>query len=364
MKNHHLLLTGATGSLGKILLPQLLREPSVECIHVLLRKMPEQPLPARVIPVIGDLRAGSLGLTPGHHQLLKQNITGILHAAADTRFDATYRDSYATNAAGTDNLLRFAAACGNLDRFVHLSTLCAAGKQTGRLREVPFKNKKGFVNQYEFTKSAAEFLVNEYSAILPTSILRMGTVIGHEDGRIHQAGALHRALRLMYASLVPMMPARPHCPVDLLSVEYATQAIAKLTCDRFSPGIYHLTAGCEYLPLDEMLNLAFDAFGRNRPAWRRRAIERPAIVDFATFDLFRRTVEETGAPGLAGSLRLLSSFAPQLLHPKTYDDTQCRRALAGTGIVRPNLRDFFPDIVASLITSPTPGIVRQYQEAA
>jgi thioester reductase-like protein len=307
-----------------------------------------------------------LGLSSANQTLLQRNVTAVVHGAADTRFDAPYEEAHATNVTGTENVLRFASRCGQLNRFVHLSTLCASGKRTGRLREVPIENHHGFVNHYEATKSAAEFVVRE--ARLPSSIIRLSTAIGYEStGKIHQLGALHRALRLMYASLIPMMPARPHCPVDLISVEYATQAIAELTSSRFSAGsILHLCADRDYLPLDEFLDLAYATFAHNRPAWRRRAIERPTIVDLDTFELFRQTVEETGAPGLIESLRLLSNFAPQLLYPKTYDDTECQRALAGTSIRRPDLREFFPRIVTSLVASRDASSVEipAHQEAA
>lgn len=368
MKTHQLFLTGATGALGETLVTQLLLEPSVERIYVLLRRTPTQALPDRVIPVFGDIRnSRAIGLSVSHQLLLQKNVTAILHSAADTRFDAPYAEAHATNVTGTENVLRFASSCSRIDRFMHLSTLCAAGKRTGRMREVLLENNHGFVNNYEATKSAAEFVVQQQPD-LPASIVRLSTVIGREQtGTIHRMGALHRALRLMYASLVPMMPARPHCPVDLISVEYATQAIVELLCNRFSPGsIYHLCAARDYLPLDEMLDLTFQTFGRNRPVWRRRAIERPAVVDLPTFELFRQTVEETGAPGLIESLRLLSSFAPQLLYPKTYDDSQCQRALAGTGIQRPDLREFFPRIVTSLVANGEAPLaaVPEHQEAA
>ena len=343
MKKQSILLTGATGALGRELVPELLRQPDVERIYVLLRRTPQHGLPERVVPINGDiLEPLSLGLSGNQLDRVRANVTTVLHAAADTRFDAPFGEAYATNVTGTENLLRFASTCDRLDSFVHLSTLCAAGKRTGRLREVALEDKAGFVNHYEATKSAAEFVVQRYQPDLPIRILRLSTVIGHErTGAIHQMGALHRALRLIYRSLVPMMPARPHCPVDLISVEYATRAIAHLTCKRFKPGsIYHLCSARDYLPLDGLLDLAFESFAQCRPSWRRRAIERPTVVDLPTFELFRRTVEQTGAPGLIESLRLLSSFAPQLLYPKTYDDTQCQAALAGSGIQRPNLRIF------------------------
>lgn len=354
MKKQSILLTGATGALGRELLPELLSRPQVERIYVLVRRAPRQ-LPDRVVPIFGDIRAPrTLAMSSSQEHLVRTNVTTIVHGAADTRFDAPYAEAYATNVTGTENLLQFASTCDRLDSFVHLSTLCAAGKRTGRLREIPLENKHGFVNHYEATKSAAEFVVHRHQPALPVSIFRLSTVIGHEaTGEIHQMGALHRALRLMYCSLVPMMPARPHCPVDLISVEYAIRAIAEITCNRFIPGsIHHLTAAWDYLPLDGLLDLTYEAFAKDRPAWRRRAIERPTVVDLATFDLFRQTVEATGAPGLIESLRLLSSFAPQLLYPKTYDDTQCQAALAGSGIQRPNLRDLFPKIVANLTTTP------------
>ena len=354
MKRQSILLTGATGALGRELLPELLRQRQVERVYVLLRCRPQERLPERVVPVRGDIHAPhSLAISPSQLELLRANVTTIVHSAADTRFDAPYAEAYATNVAGTENLLSLASTCPRLDSFIHLSTLCAAGKRTGRLREAPLENKHGFVNHYEATKSAAEFVVQQHQPDLPISILRLSTVIGREaTGAIHHKGALHRALRLMYRSLVPMMPARPHCPVDLISVEYATRAITEFACNRFSVGtIYHVCSARDYLPLDGLLDLAYETFSKDRPTWRRRAIERPVVVDLETFELFRRTVEATGAPGLIESLRLLSSFAPQLLYPKTYDDSRCQAALSGSGIQRPSLRDFFPKIVASLTTA-------------
>jgi nucleoside-diphosphate-sugar epimerase len=79
---------------------------------------------------------------------------------------------------GTGSVLAFARHCTRLEKFIHLSTTCIAGKRTGIIPDAPLSCDAGFVNAYEQTKWEAEELVLRSG--LPSQIVRLATVVGSE----------------------------------------------------------------------------------------------------------------------------------------------------------------------------------------
>ena len=147
-----------------------------------------------------------------------------------------------------------------------------------------------------------------------------------------------------------MIPGSADSPVDLIATDYAVDAVRHLAGPGFAPGCtFHVCAGDDLVTEAELIDLAIAAFLRYRPAWRRRAIEKPAIVALETFNLFRESVEAVAEPALRASVGVLGHFAPQLAFPKRFDDRGCRSALAGTGIVRPPIRDTIGKVVEHLV---------------
>jgi hypothetical protein len=101
--------------------------------------------------------------------------------------------------------------------------------------------------------------------------------------------------------------------------------------------------------IGRLLDLAIDAFHACRPAWRRRAIAKPAIVPLATFERFADTVEELDDATLSAATRLVRPFAPQLAFPKRFDDTAAREILDAHGVGRPPFQSYFRRVVQYLI---------------
>ena len=342
------LVTGATGSVGMPLLESYARD-GVSVVG-LSRNAPGR-WPAAVGFVTGDVAQPDLGLGPTRLAQLQAAVTSIVHGAALTRFDAGLDEARAVNVGGTRHVLAFAAACPRLRRLTILSTIYVAGKRTGTIREGELDHDHGFVNAYEQSKHEAEELARDAMARLPVSVLRLGTMLGaHQDGRIDRAGAIHHAMRFLYHSLLPMMPGAKDSPVDLISTEYAVAAIRHLTADGFAPGsTRQVCAAGDAIGQAELIDGVIEAFLRYRPAWRRRAIEKPAIVELRTFELFRDSVEAVADPALRASLTVLAPFAPQLAYPKVFDDTECQAAIRPAGIRRPDLRATIASVVRYLI---------------
>ena len=343
---HTVFITGASGVIGGAVIERLRLRPDVAHIFGLAHRT---EVPAGLEATAGDITANSsLGLDARTVEKIRSEATVIIHAAADTRFSASPHDARHANVGGTRNLLDFAAVCRRRPRVIVLSTVYVAGRRIGVAREDELEHCAGFVNNYEQSKYEAELLVRSRMGELPVSVVRLSTVIGDSVGRVPRLAAIHHALRFYYSSLAPMVPGTEDSLVDLVALDYTANAIVRLALDAFVPSSwYHVCGGTDCLTLPAMLELAFESFLRFRPAWRKRAVEKPAIVPLRTFELFVRSVEEIGDEGLRASVGVLKHFAPQLAYSKQFNDSVLRAALPG--LEKPPIRELFPRVVKYLI---------------
>jgi thioester reductase-like protein len=229
-----------------------------------------------------------------------------------------------------------------------------AGRFTGCFGEDDIGGHEGFVNSYEQSKAEMESLVREAMPSLPIALYRLSTIIGDSrSGAVTGFNAVHHALRLLYQGLAPMVPGEPATPVDLIPVDFAADAAFHLFEHAFTPGVtYHLCAGADRsAPLGALLDATMAAFERYRPAWRRRSIARPALVNLETYELFVRSVEEAGNDVLLQATRAVQAFAYQLAFPKIFDAHRATAVLASAGIMPPPVLDYYDAIVRWCIES-------------
>ena len=343
------LVTGGNGAIGAPLVAALADSGAAIVSHA---RGPQPDVAPGVRVVAGDILAGpTLGMDESTAAALRSRVTAIVHAAALTRFDAHLDAARQTNLTGTAQVLAFAAQCPRLVRFCALSTVYVAGRRTGTILEPELEHDRGFVNHYEQSKYESEQLLRGWMARLPIAVCRLSTTLGDSaSGRVDRPAAIHQAMRFLHHSLLPMIPGTPESPVDVIPTDYAVAAVRHLAGPGFvAGGTFHICAGTDAPREDELIDLTVDTFLLHRPAWRRRAIEKPVIVALDTFELFRRSVEEVADSALAASVGVLGHFAPQLAFPKTFDDESCRTALARAGIHRPPVRDTLVKVVKYLL---------------
>jgi len=349
-----ILLTGSTGALGQALNSLLATRANVDRIFSLVRSKKAQSWRENVTPVLGDITAEpDLGIARQSSQEILDRVSIVLHAAANTRFSATLDEARYVNVQGTSNVLDYASRCPRLRAATVLSTVHVAGRRSGRIIESDLTHSAGFVNSYERSKYEAEVLLRERMRDLPISVLRLSTVFGDSvTGEVARLAAVHHALRLYYNSLAPMIPGTSESPVDLIATDYAASAVAFLATEGFESGrTFQICSGDDIFTLTEMLETTLQTFLLYRPAWRKRSIEIPAIVDLETFELFARSVRGLGDGILRNSVGIIENFVPQLAYPKTYENQCCEHALQRVGIKRPAVRDFYPKIVRWLVES-------------
>jgi len=348
-----ILVTGATGLLGRSVLQHLLANDARLHAIVLVRDTARwvriadmSALRDRITAVEGDLRSPGLGLTSEARTLVRRQATAVIHLGADTSFSNPLAAARSVNTMGTAHLLALAHECESAVRFAYVSTAFVAGRRTGVIPEAVVSPAHGWVNAYEQSKYEAERLVCRESD--DWVILRPSTVVCDDrQGTVSQVNAVHRALRLYRAGLVAMMPGLDTSTLDVVTTDFVGSAIARLALrDEAASTVVHLCAGEGALPLGALLDLTYAYWARD-PEWRRRAIARPPLVDLATYALFERSIEEVGDPSIKRLTRSLSHFVPQLALPKRFDTTAASALLdAGAPPVRdfwlPMLRQLFP----------------------
>ncbi|XP_015793649.1 putative fatty acyl-CoA reductase CG5065 [Tetranychus urticae] len=149
------LVTGATGFLGKVLIEKLLREcPSIRTIYVLLRPRGGQDSQSRlrelldseifatirsknisslnkVKSVSGDITSDlNLIRNPSEEREVIENVSIVIHSAATIRFDEPLRRAININVDGTNRVLQLCHKLKNLKALVHVSTAyCNVVKQ-------------------------------------------------------------------------------------------------------------------------------------------------------------------------------------------------------------------------------------------
>ena len=355
MRGDTVLITGASGLIGRAVLRDFLAKDCMRHAYVLVRDLRRWRAAAASLPdqgrattaVLGDITLPGLGLDAPTRAQLAREVTAVIHLAADTSFSQTLDHARAINTAGTENLLELTAALPRGRRFAHVSTAFVAGAATGRVLEQDNGAAAGWVNAYEHSKYEAEALVR--SSACDWVILRPSTIVcDSASGGISQINAIHRALRLYHHGLASMIPGTEATPVDVVHGEYVSGAIAALALRPGSVGeTYHLCAGAGALPLGELLDTTY-AIWAAAPAWKRRSVVRPALTNLATYRLFEETVEEVGDARLRQAVAALSHFVPQLSLAKKFDTT---RADAALGYAATPVRAFWPRFVEELLAT-------------
>jgi thioester reductase-like protein len=265
------LLTGATGFVGREILSRFL-ERDGRHVFALVRADNDDDaagrLPAheRLTAVPGDIEQRGLGLAGGAGELLRREVSAVVHCAASVAFDMPLPESRSVNVEGTRRVMEFARSCSRLERFSYVSTAYVAGEPGGLFREDQLAVGQRFRNAYERSKFEAELALRREGAELPVQILRPSIIVGDSaTGRTSAFNVLYAPLKAFARGVVPAIPGRRDSPVDIVPVDYVADRVHELATAG-PDGTFHLVAGRNATTVGRLLEMSSEELGRAEPA--------------------------------------------------------------------------------------------------
>ncbi len=344
-------VTGATGFVGRHLLPLLLARDDAE-ILVLVRPGSSARLAAlrrdlgaagdRVKPISGDITKDMCGIAEADRTVLKGAQFFHLAAVYDLLADAA--ETERANVDGTQHLVALANACGAACLH-HISSIAVAGRFKGEFTEEMFDEGQELDHPYFKTKFLAEKAVRD-EATVPWRVYRPGMVIGSsltgEAERIdgpYYAFKLIQRMRDAFPSWMPF--AGPEGgPLNIVPVDFVAKAIDHLA---HRPGLdgraFHIVDPAP-LSLGDTLNTFC------------RAAHAPEFA--LRFDRRMGKLIPGNTLAMAGELPAIKRMKEQVLdgfgipetalkymdYPARFDATRATQALHGSGIEVPPLHTY------------------------
>jgi thioester reductase-like protein len=349
----NIVVTGATGFLGREIVLYLLEKSPADQLTLLIRGKDDEEVRrrgerlieelvgpggasaarGRVRAVRADIERERLGLEERAWEALAAETDAIIHGAASVSFTLPLEEARNVNVEGTRRVLELGRRRGA--RIDYVGTAYVAGDRRGVAYEDELDVGQPFRNTYEQTKMEAERLVRERAAEQPIAMYRPSIIVGDSrTGRTASFKVLYWPLKLYATGFAKIAPGRSETPIDIVPSDYVVEALMHLRRSAESLGrCYHLAAGLEQdTTLGEVTDLASEFFGVRRPIFvnPQYFIQwiRPLIDRFAWGKFKRRMV----------TARV---YTPYLNLDIRYDTTNARRALAGTGIAVRPVREYF-----------------------
>jgi len=343
-------VTGATGFIGRHLVDELVRRREgtvfVLCREESLDRV--QPLveawgTERVVPVVGDLGTGRLGVESGWIEEQRGSVEHFFHLAAIYDMTADDDTNEALNVGGTRHALELAEAL-DAGCFHQVSSVAVAGDHAGTFDETMFEEGQHLPSPYHRTKYESERLVRDEAGV-PWRVYRPSIVVGHsETGAMDKVDGPYYFFPLI-KRLRDLLPAwLPLVGVDLgdtnvVPVDYVAQAMDHLA---HLPGhdgeTFHLVDPTPQ-PVVEMVNEFCRAAGAPTfatPVDRSRT-RLAAAVPWALTKVVRTAPAQVALALTLGRVGVPAEVLGHLSFRPVFDSRATERALGGSGVAVPDL---------------------------
>ena len=269
-----ILLTGATGLLGRFLLRDLsllgLR------VAVLVRDGATAGAEGRVDellrdwrdvagvdvprPVVlhGDITSSGLGLSPAAREWIEVHVDQVVHAAASLAFERRASDGepYASNVGGTKHVLELCRTAG-IRRLHYVSTAYVCGERRGRVLESELDVGQMPGNDYERSKIEAERAVRAADWLDVLTVHRPSIIVGDlVHGFTNTFHGFYKPLRIVQpfvdaflqaslepGSLLSVLGMTGRERKNLVPVDWVSAVMSRIVLDpSLHGGTYHLAS--------------------------------------------------------------------------------------------------------------------------
>lgn len=268
----YVLLTGATGLVGRYLLRDLLLR-GVN-LALVLRPTEKETIQERVEGILqfwekqlgkilprpvcweGDVSEPNLGLNEEAQQWVETHCDSLIHNAAVLVFYGSDRagEPWRTNLEGTRHTVDFAQRVG-IKNFHYVSTAYVGGCREDLCREDELDVGQKFRNDYEHSKLLAEKLVREATGFEKTTVYRPAIIAGDSvtgyTNTYHGLFAYLKLICLLVRNTPPQPDGRIHTPLrmnitgdeprNIVPVDWVSACLTHLFCTPAAHGgTYHL----------------------------------------------------------------------------------------------------------------------------
>lgn len=334
-----ILLTGATGFLGKVVLHELLRRREslgVRKIRVLLRTNGSGDAESRFtadiarspcfagfpadwtdsVEAVGcDLSLPGAGIAPEARAAIAASVTHVINCAASVQFDLPIQHAASANISTALEMLDLAKECRRLESLVSVSTAYVTphrgdkrpvteelaplpapaaelydGIMRGEIDENELLAKTGHPNTYTLTKCIAEHLLCERQGNTPLALVRPSIISSsmHQPcaGWIDSPAAFALFAAQIGAGRMRAVIARPKSRIDVIPCDAVADRLidvafrpTKLNGSTAAP-ILHAVAGPEHSPEVRACIDTIQTFFRQNPDTRARNKDLSASVRY------------------------------------------------------------------------------------
>ena len=259
-----ILLTGATGFVGRFLLAQLLEDTQAD-IYCLVRaasndqaalrlratlkrwNLWQESKEHRVRAVAGDLCASRLGIERGMYARLSDDIDSIFHCGVSMNHLETYARAKPANVGSTKEIVKF-AAIGRVKLINHISTLSVfadvLGEESRMVNEASSIDEEVHLTSQGYVASkwvSEKVLMTASQRGIPCNIFRLGLVWADANGHYDELQREHRIFKTCFLSGLGIRQYRydvPPTPVD--HVARAVVFLASRHTD--GGGVFHIAS--------------------------------------------------------------------------------------------------------------------------
>ena len=347
-------VTGATGFIGKRLVKALLARRGAT-VFFLLRPGSESKVPellaywgaakGRAVPVMGDLTGKKLGVAADQIKALKGQVDHLYHLAAVYDLDADEASQVAVNVEGTRNAVEFAKAI-DARRFHHVSSIAAAGLYEGVFREDMFDEAENLDHPYFATKHESEKIVRTECKV-PWTVYRPAMVVGDshtgEMDKIDGPYYFFKLIQRMRQILPPWMPSigLEGGRVNIVPVDYVVAAL-----DHISHTTLEGSGQCFHLVDPEGLRVGdvLAIFSKAAHAPKMNVFVNAALLGFIPRGVKKSLMALAPVRRVRNAVMKDLGLPEEILtfvnYPTRFDDRDTQKALKGTGIACPPLKDY------------------------
>lgn len=345
-------LTGGTGFIGRFLVAKLLARGGE--VHLLVRRESFGKLDAlrerwgddakRVHAVVGDLCEPGLGLDAKTRKALTGKVDHFFHLAAVYDMAADADSQQVVNIEGTRHAIEAATAL-KATCFHHVSSIAAAGLFKGTFREDMFEEAENLDHPYLLSKHESEGVVRDECGI-PFRIYRPGMVVGHSrSGEMDKIDGPYYFFRLIQKVRHALPQWVPTIGIEggrlnVVPVDYVVDALDHIAhLDGEDGQCFHLVDPDPY-KVGEILNIFCEAGHAPRMAMRLDSRVFGFVPPFIRQSLKNLPPVKRLSAAVLEDLDIPESVLSFINYPTRFDNREAERALKGSGIEVPRLRDY------------------------